>query len=65
MVLGAAAALLYGFLIWTSPPEADDGSSRHFRGAMFIYVLLPFFILAGPVWAAAWIAKRIDPSRRD
>jgi hypothetical protein len=64
-VLGAAGLAIYGFLMWSSPPDFGEGSSRQFRGMLFLYFFLPLLILFGPVWTANRIARRIDPSRPD
>jgi hypothetical protein len=35
-VFAAATLLLYGYLLWTSPPDFGNGSSRQFRSELFL-----------------------------
>jgi hypothetical protein len=63
--IGVAALALYAYLLWSDAPGFDNNSSRQFRGKLLVYFGLPLLILFGPVWAASWVAKRIDPNRSD
>ena len=60
-LVGAAIALIYLALVWTTPPP-DLSHAR--PGAVFgLYVGIPILIFAGPVWLCNWIAARIDPDQ--
>jgi hypothetical protein len=63
-MLGAAVLAIYAYIIWSDPPDFSHSSaSREFKGFEFLYFFLPLMFLLGPIWAASWLAKRIDPSR--
>jgi hypothetical protein len=59
--LGAATALIYVALVWTSP--GPDWSRPQPRGFFGVYVGIPIVILVGAIWLASWIAARIDPDQ--
>lgn len=64
VLFGGAALVLYVYVAWSDPPDfPHSSSSREFRGQEFFYLLLPLMFLLGPICAASWLAKRIDPSR--
>jgi hypothetical protein len=60
VALGAAIALIYVALIWTSPPSIDWPRAR-LRAVMGLYVLTPAALFGGPAWIFFWVAARIAP----
>jgi hypothetical protein len=65
-LLGAAVLAIYVYIIWSDPPDFSHlSASRELKGGELFYLTLPLLFAFGPVWAASWLAKRIDPSRRD
>jgi hypothetical protein len=65
-LFGAAVLAIYVYVIWSDPPDFSQSSAaREFKGLEFLYLFLPLVFLFGPVWAACWLAKRIDPGRTD
>ncbi len=66
VLCGVAVLALYAYIIWSDPPDFSHSSAaREFKGQEFLYLFLPVMFAFGPVWAASWVAERIDPSRRD
>jgi hypothetical protein len=65
-MFGAAGLAIYAYVIWTDLPDLSHlSASREFKGGELLYLTLPLLFAFGPVWAASWLAKRIDPSRPD
>jgi hypothetical protein len=65
-MFGAAVLAIYVYVIWSDPPDFSHSSWSHeLKGQEFLYLFLPIMFAFGPVWAASWLAKRIDPSRQD
>jgi hypothetical protein len=65
-LLGAAVLTIYVYIIWSDPPDFSRlSASREFKDGELFYLILPLLFAFGPVWAAGWLAKRIDPSRPD
>jgi hypothetical protein len=63
-LLGAAVLAIYVYIIWTDPPDLSHLSAfRELKDGELLYLTLPLLFVFGPVWAANWLAKRIDPSR--
>jgi hypothetical protein len=63
-MLGAAVLAIYVYIVWSDPPDFSRSSAvRELKGLEFLYFTLPLLFVFGPVWAASWLAKRIDPSR--
>jgi hypothetical protein len=63
-MLGAAVVAAYVYIVWSDPPDLSRSSwSRELKGQELFYLFLPIMFAFGPVWAASWLAKRIDPSR--
>jgi hypothetical protein len=66
VLLGIATVALYFYIVWSDPPDFSHSPwSRELKGQEFFYFFLPIMFAFGPVWAASWLAKRIDPSRSD
>jgi hypothetical protein len=65
-LFGAGVLAIYAYIIWSGPPDFSHSSASHeLKGLEFLYLFLPIMFLFGPIWAAGWLAKRIDPSRSD
>jgi hypothetical protein len=65
-MLGTAVLAVYVYVIWSHPPDFSHlSASREFKDGELLYLTLPLLFAFGPVWAASWLAKRIDPSRPD
>ncbi len=60
-LLGAVAASLYIFLMWSSPP---DLSNVHRLGAVIgLFLVTPILLFFGPFWLADWLAAFVDKRR--
>ena len=63
-LFGAAVLAIYAYIIWSDPPDLSHlSASRELKDGELLYLTLPLLFVFGPVWAASWLAKRIDPSR--
>lgn len=58
LIVGVTAASLYGYLIWTMPP--DMSLRQPIRWAIALFFLVPLLLLFGPYWLADRIAGWID-----
>ncbi len=60
VAVGAAIALIYVALIWTSPPPIDRPHAR-LQSVMGLYLVIPTLPFGGPAWISFWITARIAP----
>jgi hypothetical protein len=60
ILVGAALAAGYLFMMWIAPP---DFSHARPGAAIGMYIGLPLLFLFGPFWLADWFAAFVDTRR--
>jgi len=60
-LIGAAAASLYVFLMWTSPPDLSN--MHRLSTVIGLFIVTPVLLFFGPFWLADRLAAVIDRRR--